>query len=459
MPQSNTADTSLNLTRRSVLAAVAVAGVAPYTFISGARAQGGDKLRIGIIGAGGRGAANTGGVRGENIVALCDTNPDALNQAAGRFEEARLVSDWREIVGADDIDAVVISTADHHHALAGVAAMKAGKHVYSEKPLGHTSYEARMMREVYEEADGAIATQMGTQIHAGDNYRRVVEMIQGGAVGPVREAHVWCSRSIRSVDVDRLDEQPIPEGFDWNAWLGPAADRPYNTEYWRGGNLNWNRRWDFGNGVLGDMGSHLIDLPYWALDLNFPLTVESEGPEPDDVACPPWQQITWEHPARNGNANLDVPVKVVWYHGPEGMRRRAEYLQPMVGDDTKINDWGIGVAFVGDKGVLTADYGKWVLSPSADFAGYQPPEQTIPRSIGHHAEWLRAAKTGEKTTCNFTYSGRLIEHNLLGTAAHRAGGKLEWDHEAFRFTNSDAATAYLTKAYREGWSIDDFRQG
>lgn len=451
MPAKTPQD-ALSLTRRDVLKAgslVALAAIAPSAYAFGAVD---DKLRIGAVGVGGRGGANINGVKSELIVALCDTNPNALAAAAQKYPDAFTCSDWRELIARDDLDAVVVSTADHHHALVSVAAMRKGLHVYCEKPLGHVPAEARLMHQVYAARKDKIATQMGTQIHAGDNYRRVVELIAAGAIGPVREAHVWCDRTIRPLEQVKLDAQPIPAGFDWNAWLGPAADRPYNTGYWQGGNLNWNRRWDLGNGVLGDMGSHLIDLAYWALALEYPTSVASVGPEPDAHAAPPWQQVTWEHPARPGNTNLDVPCKVVWYHGPEGMQRRAEKLQPLVGNDTQIDKWGIGVCFVGDGGVLTADYGKLVLSPAARFENYPRPEPSIAKSAGHYQEWLSACKGQGTALCNFDYAGKLIEHNLLGVAAHRhGGGKLSWDAERFTLGNADA-DQYLTKTYRDGWA-------
>ncbi len=411
-----------------------------------------DRLRLGIVGVGGRGAANMAGVKSQRIVALCDTNPNELSKAGQQHPDATACSDWRELLAQDGLDGVVISTADHHHALVSIAAMRKGLHVYCEKPLGHTPWEARQVQLVYSQYKDKVVTQMGTQIHAEENYRRVVELVQAGAVGTVKEAHVWCNRSIAPLEAVELEAQPVPEGFDWNAWLGPAADRPYNTSYWRGGNLNWNRRWDFGNGVVGDMGSHLVDLAYWALELRDPTSVESDGPEPDAHAAPPWQQITWEHPARAGDGPHRAACKVVWYHGPEGMKRRADLLQPMVGQDTQIDGWGIGVAFVGDKGVLTADYGKYVLSPSAQFKDYLKPQPTIEKSKGHHAEWLAACKGQGQTLCNFDYSGKLIEHNLLGVAAHRAGGKLNWDAKRLTF-GSEAADRYLSKTYRDGWAL------
>ncbi|MDB4616133.1 Gfo/Idh/MocA family oxidoreductase, partial [Akkermansiaceae bacterium] len=358
---------------------------------------------------------------------------------------AKTTTDWREVVSNPDIDAVVISTADHHHAPAAIAAMRAGKHVYCEKPLAHTVQEARWMQEEYAKAKGKIATQMGTQIHAGGSYRRAVELIQAGAIGRVKEAHVWCSRSISDVEQAVLEKQAVPDYFDWDVWLGPAADRAYNEGYWKGGNLNWNRRWEFGNGVPGDMGSHLIDLAWWALKLRHPTQISSQGPAPDSIGAAPWQEITWQHPD---------DVKVVWYHGPEGMKRRSEVLQPMVGNDTKISKWGIGVAFVGENGVLVSDYGKNVLSPSSKFKDYQRPQQSIEPSAGHYNEWLKACRGEGETLCNFDYSGSLIEHNLLGNVAHRAGQTLKWDAKNFKITNDEAANKLLTKEYRKGWEIN-----
>lgn len=403
------------------------------------------KLNMGIIGSGGRGGANLNGVKAENIHTLCDINRKTLEAVQKRFKGAKTTTDWREVVSNPEIDAVVISTADHHHAPAAIAAMRAGKHVYCEKPLAHTVQEARWTQEEYAKAKGKIATQMGTQIHAGGSYRRAVELIQAGAIGRVKEAHVWCSRSIRDVEQAVLEKQAVPDYFDWDVWLGPAADRAYNEGYWKGGNLNWNRRWEFGNGVPGDMGSHLIDLAWWALKLRHPTKISSQGPAPDSIGAAPWQEITWQHPD---------DLKVVWYHGPEGMKRRSEVLQPMVGNDTVIDKWGIGVAFVGENGVLVSDYGKNILSPSANFKDYQRPEQSIAPSAGHYNEWLKACRGEGETLCNFDYSGSLIEHNLLGNVAHRAGQTLDWDAKNFRITNDEAANKFLTKEYRKGWEVN-----
>jgi predicted dehydrogenase len=423
------------LTTTGALAAGSALGVAKSPI---------EKIRLGIIGSGGRGGANTRGVIGEEIAFLCDTNRKVLDGLKAKFPDAKQTTDWREVVTDETIDAVVVSTADHHHALASVAAMRAGKHVYCEKPLAHNPREARLMRDTFSRAK--VATQMGTQIHAGDNFRRVVELVQSGAIGKVREAHVWCSRSIKPIEEAVLPGEPVPEWLDWDVWLGPAPERDYNEGYWKGGNLNWNRRWDFGNGVLGDMGSHLIDLPWWALQLREPLTVEAEGPPADQVACPPWMKVRWEHAPRGGPRALDAEVAVVWYHG--GPEHR-----PGIDTGMDLSKWFNGILFVGDDGMLLADYKKRFLLPEKKFAKFEEPDPVIPPSAGHYNEWLAACRGEGSTLCDFEYSGSLIEHNLLGSAAYRAGKKLEWDPGAMKVRNAPEADRYLGRTYRKGWEI------
>jgi predicted dehydrogenase len=392
-----------------------------------------EKLNIGIIGVNNRGAANTGGVKSENIVALCDIDDNYLARAAGQFPQAQKYYDWRKLLEQKDLDAVVVSTADHNHAPASVAAMRLGKHVYCEKPLGHTVEEARIVRETYRESK--VATQMGTQIHAENNYRRVVELVQGGAIGKVREAHVWCGRTCGKVG--SLAGMPVPKNLHWDLWLGPASDRPFNKGYLPG-NLTWNRWWDFGNGVLGDMGSHLIDLPFWALNLKHPTSASAEGPPVDEYSNPAWMIATWEHPATADRG----PITLKWYHHNK---------RPPSPAGIDLSKWHIGVMFVGDEGELVADYGRRVLLPAEKFKDYQAPKPTIPASLGHYREWIHACKTGEPTLCNFEYSGALIENNLLGNVAHRTGAPLKWNADQL---TADVAEAerYIKKDYRAGWS-------
>ncbi len=398
-----------------------------------------DKLNIGIIGVHSRGASNTKSVASENIVALCDVDDKYLAEAAQKYPQAKTYIDWRKLLDQKDIDAVVVSSSEHTHAPASVAAMRRGKHVYCEKPLAHSVYEARLMRDTAKQTK--VATQMGTQIHASDNYRRVVELVQSGAIGPVREAHAWVEQGIEGPRSRPPESQPVPENLHWDLWLGPAPVRPYHSCYFERRSMSWQNWWDFGNGALGDMGSHIIDLPFWALKLQSPTTVEAEGPLPVRAETyPDYLTVHWQHPER-GNRPA---VKLTWYDGKQRPKSPA---------GLDLSKWHLGVMFMGDKGILVADYRRWVLLPEADFKSFQPPKPWIPKSLGHHEEWLHACKTGAPTLCNFEYSGRLVEHNLLGPVAFRVGKKLEWDAENLKARNCPEADAFIRPPYRKGWTL------
>jgi predicted dehydrogenase len=307
-----------------------------------------------------------------------------------------------------------------------------GKHCYCEKPLTHTVTEARLMAKIA--AEKGLATQMGTQIHAGSNYRRVVEIIQSGAIGPVREVHVWVGKGWGG-GTRPTDTPPVPSYIHWDLWLGPAPYRPYHPTYLP---ANWRRWWDFGEGTLGDMACHYMDLPFWALDLRYPDTIEADGPPVNPETCPMGLIVHYEHPARGDKP----PVKLTWYDG-----NRAPKV--VAGHEVR----GSGVMFVGDKGEMFANYGSYELYPKAEFANFQPPPQTIPNSIGHHAEWIKACKEGTPTTCNFDYSGALTEAVLLGNVAYRTGKKIRWDAKNLRVTNCPEAAQYLSYKYRDGWTL------
>ena len=394
-----------------------------------------EKLNVAIIGAGNRGKANLDGVSGENIVAICDVDDVTAAQAYKEYPKARKYRDFRKMLDeANDIDAVVISTADHTHAVSTVAAMRLGKHVYCEKPLTHTVYEARVVAQVAKEQK--VATQMGTQIHAGDNYRRVVELIQAGAVGPVREVHVYVGRSWSGGDRP-AETPPVPSTLSWDLWLGPASERPYHPDYVP---KNWRRWWDFGGGTLADMGCHHQDLAFWALGLRHPLTVEASGPPPHKETTPAQLTVKYEYPARGEQP----PVTLTWYDGDKGPAFLAE---------KGLNNWGAGVVFIGEQGMLQSDYGRHQLFPKDKFADYKRPEPSIPKSVGHHQEWINACKTGSRTTCNFDYAGALTEAVLLGNVAYRLGKRLEWDATNLVATNAPEADPLLRKEYRQGWSL------
>jgi predicted dehydrogenase len=411
------------------------------------------KLNVAVVGVGGRGGHNLDQVAGENIVALCDVYEPALGKAAARFPMAKKFIDLREMFedkNARAFDAVVVSTCEHTHAFAVLPALLQKKHVYCEKPLTHGVWEARRIIEATRKA--GTATQMGTQIHASENFRRVVELVQAGAIGPVREAHVWVSRAwgrqtaeeaAANGDIVSTQERPtgmppIPEGLHWDLWLGPAPERPFHSVYFPG--PKWYRWWDFGSGTMSDLGSHMNDLPFWALKLETPLTIEGFGPPPHPELAPASFRAVYEFGPRG-----PMPaVTLAWYQGKE---------KPKIWQEKGIPQWNDGVLFVGDKGMILSDYGKHVLLPEDKFADFERPPKSIPPSLGHHAEWIHAAKTGAPTMCHFGYSGPLTEANHLASIAYRVGKKLEWDAAALKARNAPEADRLIRREYRKGWSL------
>jgi len=419
-----------------------------------------EKLNIAIIGVGGRGNANMNNVKSENIVALCDVNEKNLAAAAEQFPRAKTYIDWRKCLEQKDIDAVVCSTTDHTHAFVNIWAMNRGKHVYCEKPLANSVHEARMVRRTYLKNKNKLATQMGTQIHAYENYRRMVELVRNGAIGTAQEARVWCSRTPEGGSYFPGQAQP-PSHLNWDLWIGPSPYHPYDPDYFKGGCLGWNRFWDFGSGQIGDMGSHMMDMAYWALDLRFPTTCEAAGTPINTDTCPQWLTAEWDHPANDWRP----AVKVYWYDGGK---------KPGMPSKAFDRDWLFkGVLFKGDKGSLLADYDYRILMLRGDMTHYKSPEpdELIPPSPGHHNEWIIGCKTGKPTLCNFDYSGALIEHNLLALVSFRlgevrdvktrdktekitVGKKLQWDARNIKATNCPEANQYIRKTYRKGWILN-----
>jgi hypothetical protein len=441
------------ITRRSFLqtaAAVPFIAGAP-TYVRGRDLN--SKIDVAIVGCGGRGGGNMNEVaKTEYITALCDVNGKNLAAAAAKHKDARTFTDFRKMFdNPKGFDAVVVSTCEHTHVYPILAALKLGKHVYCEKPLTHNIYEARLVRE--EAAKAKVTTQMGIQMHATDNYRRVVEIIQAGIIGPVKEVHVWVSRAwgLQSEEkakkykdivyvTDRPEKaDPIPDGLDWELWLGPAADWPFNNVYFPG--PKWYRWWDFGSGTMSDLGSHRNDLPFWALKLQAPLTIEAHSEtRPHPELAPASMSATYTYAARGDMP----PVTLTWYQGE---------MKPKIWTDGGIPKQADGQLFIGEKGMLLADYMKYTLLPAKDFEGIKLPERTLPRPTSHHAEWLEAIKAGKQASADFEYSGWLTEANHLGNVAYRVGKKLEWDPVKMKATNAPEADQYIKRKYRKGWEL------
>ncbi len=428
---------STPISRRAFLGQSTVAGagfyIATSRFACGAISPN-EKLNIGFVGTAGQAKFSIDNLTQENIVALCDIDDQKRAAAKERFPQAKTYNDFRRLLEQKDIDAIVVATPDHTHAVAAVGALKSGRHLYCEKPLARTISETRIITDTARKMKRV--TQIGTQIHAGGNYRRVVELIQSGAIGPVRDVHVWAGAIYG--DKPKPRPMPVPAHIHYDLWLGPVQEQPYSQDFVP---FHWRNWWAFGGGSLADFGCHYMDLPHWALDLHHPLSAEPvDGPPVDADAPPPQLVVRYQHPARGEKP----PVTLTWYHGGRHPIFVRENLYP---------NWKSGVLFIGTKGMLVADYGKHKLLPEKDYEGFTPPPKTIPDSIGHHKEWVNAIKNGGTTTCNFDYSGPLTEAALLGNVAYRVQKRLDWDAAKMRATNSKEADQYIHHHYRKGWSI------
>jgi predicted dehydrogenase len=416
-----------------------------------------DKLNIACIGVGGKGKSDIAAVSTENIVALCDVDKTQFKKTQnffheqGRegkiFEKAKRYQDFRVMLDEHEgeIDAVTISSPDHTHAVAAMMAMKMDKHVFVQKPLTHTVHEARKLAETAKEK--GLVTQMGNQGHAGEGARLINEWIWDGAIGDVYEVHCWTNRPVWPQAIPRPEEIPsVPPSLDWSSWLGPAPWRPYHPAYapfaWRG----W---WDFGTGVIGDMGAHIIDHPFWALDLGYPDTVHATSTPFNNETYPLSEILTYRFPARGDKP----PVKLKWFDGGL-LPPRPEELEP----GRRMGEKGGGVIFIGTKGKLMCSvYGENPrIIPESKMKEYTRPEKTIKRSPGIHEEWLAACKGEAETTSHFGYASQLTEMMLLGNIAVRLKEKntiLAWDGPNMRFTNLEEANQYVHKEYRDGWSL------
>ena len=447
---------SRRITRRDCLKSAAAATA--LTILPAGLARGyaaNEKINIGIIGAGGRGGANLGGVAAQkdavNIAALCDVDRGHLDGAARGFPEAKKYADFRKLLDIEkNLDAVVVSTADHCHAAASVTAMKRGLHCYCEKPLTYSVHEARVMTEIAREKK--LVTHMGTPSRGEEGTIRAAEVIRSGAIGQVKEVHFWTNRPIWPQGYDRpAGEDPVPESLDWNLWIGPAPLRPFKAT-WPAGHAvyqsQWDQRqvyhpfvwrgwWDFGTGALGDIAPHQWSPAYWSLELQAPESaevVETSGPVTE--MFPAATILRFNFPAQG-----DRPaVPIYWY---DGGKRPSPDLVGMQRVPTS------GMLIVGTKATLGTG------NKSASSPEFQSVPKTLRRCGGMHEEWIAGIKAGdpERPSCPFSYAGPLTEAYLLGNIALKVGQKIEWDPKAFRITNCPEANQYLRREYRQGWEL------
>lgn len=402
-----------------------------------------EKLNIAGVGIGGVGKAYISSVASENIAALCDVDAEYSAPVFGEYPKAKIYNDYRVMLDKQkDIDAVVIGTPDHTHAVIAVEAMRRGKHVYCAKPLTRRVYESRVLTE--EARKAGVATQMSTQMNASEDHRLLEEWIGDGAIGDVSEVHIWSNRPIWPQGIDRPKDKPAtPEGLDWDLWLGPAPWRPYHPAYVPS---NWRGWWDFGTGALGDMGCHGFDPIVKALKLGAPTSVQASSTAVNKETYPSGSIVHYDFGARGERC----AVQVTWYDGGLMPRRPAE-----LEEGRKMSDGNGGILFVGSEGkILCGGVGNSPrLIPEMRMKEYVKPDKTLWRSPGHYKEWIIACKGGRPAAVNFDYGGPLTETVLLGNLAIRTKKKLYWDAENMKIVNDSEANALLRAPYREGWKL------
>lgn len=466
-----------DFTRRRLIGAAAgtAAGLMAGSALSAPRRLApSDKVNIAVIGAGGKGADNMAQLTSQNIVAACDVEWDRVQRGMldkhfqmnplrtklkAAYDQAPRFTDYRKMFDTQkDIDAVLIATPDHHHAVAARMAMERGLHVYVQKPLTYTVEEGRKLLALAQ-ANPGLVTQMGCQGHSGDDGRRVVEMIRGGVIGKVTEVHVWTNRPVWPQGISKPADQPTPEGLDWASWLGPAnVDWGYNPDY---AAFNWRGWIPFGCGALGDMGAHLIDFPFWALDPGLPTKIETRHSRwpgnpnlwstkrPEVLTGFPLASVThYEFAKAKGG-----PLEMTWYDG--GI---LPPTPPGFPANLRMSPEG-GVLFIGQHGMLMHDtYGE---KPVLIGEGLEEKAKKIPKTLpritggmaGHEMNWIRAIRGEEQVSCPFEYGVRLNETMILGIVALKADQAIEWDGAAGKVTNVADANQYLTRTYRKGWEL------
>ncbi|MCC6233400.1 MAG: Gfo/Idh/MocA family oxidoreductase [Verrucomicrobiales bacterium] len=439
--------------RRQFLATTAATGAGclflPTLRLFGAEAPS-NKLNIALIGVWGRAHAHFKAIEKENVVALCDVNEKHLDEAAVKFPGAKKYVDWRKCLEQKDIDAVMVCTADHLHAFVANWAMNRGQHVYCEKPLANSVEEARVVRAKYLKNKSKLATQVGTQRHAYDNFNRVQELVRDGAIGELQQVSAWGNRQLRRAGYLPPGGEPPPY-FHWDLWLGPSKLHPYNADYFSGGAgmncLQWNMYWDFGTGQVGDMGSHTMDLAWNAIEAGLPLTAEGRGEPFNPEVSPVALEMHFDHPANSWRP----PIKVSWYQGGVMPASPAPWVD--------LNKIGHGALFEGSRGALVAEFNARLLIPfgdASDLTYYKPrrKEDLLPPVGDFQQEWIKACKGNLKTSCDFDYGGTMIEQMMLGLVAYRVGKKISYDGATGQVTDCPEANEFLKRRYRDGWTLE-----
>ena len=443
-----------HITRRRFMSQTATAAAISTAVLANPRpASANATLNIAAIGVGGMGRSNLRALAeaGENIVALCDVDYDYAARTLNAFPKAKRYKDYRIMLEKQkDIDAVLIATPDHTHAVISMAAMRAGKHVYCQKPLTHDIYEARQLAKTAKSLD--LVTQMGIQGHSAKGARQVVEWIQAGVIGEVKEVDAWCSLSYypwghaswsSKLGARPAKPEPIPDGFDWDIWLGPAPYRPYHSTYHPS---TWRSWLDFGCGMMGDRGAHTFTPICWALNLGHPTSIEASSMGGSNEIHPLSSVVRYAFPKRGALP----PVNITWYEGLTPPRPADLDDQELLGSSQG------GTLFKGSDGYLTCDvYGENPrLLPAERMKDFEPPTPTIPRiTTTHEMSWANAIKNGTKAGADFSFSGPLTETVLLGNVAKRSDKRLRWDGDTMEFTNAPEVNQYVRVPYREGWEL------
>ena len=398
-----------------------------------------EKLNVACIGVGGQGGYSVNGVKDENIVAMCDVDEVRAGKNLTRFEGAKVYTDFRKMLDDMDksIDAVTIATPDHTHFHPARQAMLMGKHCYCEKPLAHSAWEVRELTNIAKKMD--VATQLGNQRHAFEGMRRTVEAVQAGVIGDVKEVYCFIGGK-RGMPPMPTEFPPVPSSLDWDLWLGPAKERPYSPDYCP---YKWRFWWDFGTGETGNWGCHILDIPFWALNLKYPIRVDlDETPAAADIdpqRTPTTMKTRLEFPAETGHG----PLTLHWWHVSSSSDIFKKHGAKGGGN----------TLFIGTKGVIAADFKKHTVT-MFDGSTPQKPAETIPVSPGFHKEWINACKGGPRSTCDFVnYTGPLAESVILANAAYRAGGGFDWNAKDFKATGNPKADEYIFPDFRKGWKV------